>query len=110
MKQERYAFWEYDHFPFVLSAKVAERRNGFVIVEGYGGMSVTPLKIIGGKTGAELSKQLERLREEYRQAQRSISEAYCARALAVAPFLKDCKRTSAYSPASTQDTGSGKRR
>lgn len=94
----KYAFWEYDHYPFVLSGKVVGKKDseGRVMVEGYGGMRFQPLRILNGDVGRVTSNKLNTLRGEYLEAQKWTRNHYCKEALIAAPFLKNCKRTSAY--------------
>lgn len=98
--KDRYAFWEYDQFPFVLSGKVIgggkKDAEGTVVVEGYGGMRFSPLRIVSGEAGKALSEKLNTLRGEYLEARAWQLSHYCKEALLAAPFLKHCKRSSAY--------------
>lgn len=98
MKREQYAFWEYDQYPFVLSGVVVGKRdrNGRVTVKGYDGFRFLPIKLVAGERGKAASVQLETLRSQHRAAKAALDKAFNGKALAVAPFLKHCKRTSAY--------------
>jgi hypothetical protein len=98
MSDIRYAFWEYDQFPFVLSGEIIGREDseGRVRVKGYDGMRFTPLRVISGAKGKIASDNLERLKGLYQSERDALKMDFCGRALEVAPFLKNCKRTSAY--------------
>ena len=97
-QQEFYAFWEYDQFPFVLSGKAVDRtdKQGRIEIEGYGGMRFKPLRVIAGSRGRELSEQLSQLRNDYRAEQQAVGQRFRKEALRLAPFLKDCQRSSFY--------------
>lgn len=96
--KSRYAFWEYDKFPYVLSGKVVGRADsaGRVAVEGYDGLRFLPLRIVIGTEGEVLSGNLQWLKREYREKHDEVNKRFIELALGFAPFLKHCKRTSAY--------------
>ena len=66
MKQELYAFWPYDLFPYFLGGRVTKFFGQQVEVEGYGkGYLFTPVKIIEGKDGKHVLEELEKLKQQY---------------------------------------------
>lgn len=97
-KQEFYAFWEYDQFPFVLSGRAVDRtdKRGYIQVEGYDGLRFKPLRVIAGSRGRDLSEQLSQLRDDFRAEQRAVGQRFKKEALRLAPFLKDCEHSSFY--------------
>ena len=97
-KRSRYAVWEYDQFPFVLCGKVIGKDDseGRVAVEGYDGMRFKPLRVVTGADGEVLCGNLQWLKREYQEKQGELKKHFCNLALGLAPFLKQCKHTSAY--------------
>lgn len=95
----RYIIWEYDQFPYVLCGKAVGRADseGRVAVEGYDGMRFLPLRIVTGSDGEVLCGNLQWLKRNYREQQDDLKRHFCNLALGLAPFLKHCKHTSAYS-------------
>lgn len=60
------AFWKYDLFPYLLhSPVIREGSDGRVVVEGYGGMQVTPVHLLPGTHGTQVARNLDSLRAEY---------------------------------------------
>lgn len=64
--------------------------------EGYDSLRFTPLTIIRGEKGKLAHDNLNWLKSQYRAEQDNLSKHYCNLALGLAPFLKQCKHTSAY--------------
>lgn len=95
---KQYAFWEYDHYPFVLSGEVVGRPDaeGRVEVNGYGGLRFKTLRVIDGDEGRRMSDALNHLRELHREALAEVARDFRGRALLVAPWLRNCKRSSFY--------------
>jgi len=82
------AFWKYDLFPYCLHARIKrEEPNGYVSVEGFGGMMVKPLACLPDEQGEKVSAELESLREEYRVKQSELLAEYMAKAKQAARFL-----------------------
>jgi hypothetical protein len=89
-KTPSYAFWEYDLFPYVLSAAITKSKDkdGYVQVAGYDGFRIKPLRIIPSARGEVISRQLKELRIQHRAAIQATNKDFNAKALEVAPFLK----------------------
>lgn len=61
-KQEFYAFWKYDLYPYLLVHKIIEFCNdGLVKVEGYGGYRIKPAYIGFGAQGKKLLENIKEL-------------------------------------------------
>lgn len=78
--EKRYAFWKYDLFPYLLSGEVGELfEGGIVKPTNYSGHRFHYTAIINGDAGKQLGKDLERLREEHRQATAKLNADFKAR-------------------------------
>jgi len=71
MKQRLYAFWKYDHFPYVLGGEVTKMLpDGAVETVGYGkGFSFTPFKIVPLEEGKKIVAQLQSLKDAKNKAE-----------------------------------------
>lgn len=71
------AFWSYDTFPYLLHAEVLkEQNNGFVAVQGYGGMKVKPKHLLIGDHGKKVSKSLNNITAAYYAELRALKQKY----------------------------------
>lgn len=76
MKQDLFAFWPYDYFPYVLGGTVTKiHDNGRVEIKEYGsGYSFEPIKILPYKAGLALYQKVKLLKEEYEKTSRDLRE------------------------------------
>lgn len=66
MTQRLYAFWKYDRPPHYLGGEVIEmHENGRVSVDGYGGKTFQPAKIVPYEQGVKIQRELEKLENDY---------------------------------------------
>lgn len=64
MKQELYAFWRYDQFPYVLGGTVTKiHDNGTVEIKEWQGFCFTPIKIVPLKAGMIIKQDLDKKQE-----------------------------------------------
>ena len=73
-----FAFWKYDQFPFVLGGEVTDMKSdGAVETKEYGpGYYFTPIKFLPLDEGKKKMAELRKLQDEYRDAQKKISEDF----------------------------------
>lgn len=78
---ERYGFWEYDQFPYLLSGRVLKgpHANGKCHIEGFEGFSFKCVAIVAGADGRRLHQELKAARSDHAQATRAMNEAWGAR-------------------------------
>lgn len=91
-KPARWAFWQYDLFPYILSGRVLSGTLDGCEIEGYGkGYRHKPLAIISGDKGEQLAKDLDALRTEHRAANQALDAGFAARVKALVPFAAKVK-------------------
>ena len=85
---DRWAFWEYDQYPYVLGGVIDEaattrrntnRRHGgrdVAVIASYGGSAFYPFAIVTGLAGARLQADLEEMHENYYVAQKALGKVY----------------------------------
>lgn len=75
----RYAFWDYDHYPFVLSGVVGYEREHhnkqFVYIPAYQGF-IRPFAILEGDAGKALSDDLENLGKARRKRDAEVATLF----------------------------------
>lgn len=65
-------------------------------MKGYDGMRFKTLRVIAGDEGRRISEGLNHLRELHREALKEVGRDFRFRALLIAPFLRNCQRSSFY--------------
>lgn len=70
-----WAFWGYDLFPYCLSGKVSSMQGELVYIASYQGW-FKPIKLVAGREGEELARQIKLLGERYEEAQRNIKKDF----------------------------------
>jgi len=91
----KYAFWKYDRFPFVVGSEVTNiltnTDNGIhVTSKSYGRISLSGennYEFLEVEDGEHIKKQLTVMEAEYRARQKALLEEFKQKALSVAPFL-----------------------
>lgn len=78
---ERYAFWTYDQFPYMLGGKVkgVADPDGYVRTHNYGAYKFKPFAIVQGQAGASLLSNIDTIREEYRAASTKLGREFLNR-------------------------------
>lgn len=77
-KQQLYAFWSYDQFPYILGGTVAKINDDSTVeTKEYGpGYCFTPLKIVPLKAGMIIKQDLEKLKARRTKTLRGIELAF----------------------------------
>jgi len=88
MKQKLYAFWRYDHFPYVLGGEITQiLPDGSVETFGYGkGFYFQPFKIVPVAEGRKIQAKLDELRVNEREAFKEHHEEWENKVKAVIDF------------------------
>jgi hypothetical protein len=78
MKQQTYAFWKYDLFPFVLGGEVTKmHEDGLVETVGFGpGARFRPFLLLPLNAGQRLREKLDSLESEERKARKEHDDAW----------------------------------
>lgn len=88
MKKETYIIWKYDHFPYMLCAKlISINADGMVKVEGYGGMTFKPMHIISKEQGEKMIKLINEIQIEKRSAQQKLDDDFSKRLRIAKDFI-----------------------
>jgi cellulose biosynthesis protein BcsQ len=84
------AFWKYDLFPYVLSGEIMNMdKDGKVQTKEFGpGHWFHPIKILPNEEGLEIHKVLESFEQEYKEAQKELTEKYKFMIIDLAPWMK----------------------
>jgi hypothetical protein len=88
-----YAFWEYDHFPYVLGGEVTKMDDrGRVETVEYGpGFRFTPFKILPLDAGRNLMAQIKHIAAQYETSARKLRERKLKEVTNLLPELKRVK-------------------
>lgn len=78
---ERYAFWTYDQFPYMLGGKIkgVADPDGYVRTHTYGAYKFKPFAIVLGQAGASLLSNIQTIRDEYHDASRKLGREFLNR-------------------------------
>lgn len=84
-----WAFWSYDLFPYMLSARIKKvEPDGRIHAEGYDGFRFKTIHIIPGAEGQRMDKTLRALRAENIAAKENLQNDFRRRLVKLAPFVK----------------------
>lgn len=94
VKDEIWAFWAYDQFPYFLSAKVThiDETSDMIVVEGYGRYRSTSTILVPGQRGRDLHERLKRIRSISEDEQRKLRIAKELAAYSLLWYVLPCSK------------------
>ena len=90
LKQELYAFWKYDQFPFVCCGTVTSMMSdGWVEIKEYGkGYLFNPIKIVPLEQGLKIKRELDALTVAYRKETEALHKSKVKQLKETFDFIK----------------------